>query len=343
MKIEENVLSIAGDYETIFVDVYGVLFDGVTLYEKALITLEKLRKDGKKVVILSNTTQVSKEAKIGYAKRGLLQNVHYDEFITSGEFLHHTIKNHPDKFSRAMGGKSNTVKCIFIGNANVFEETHLWKVDTYAADFLYVGIPRASYGTVRIDDVFNRAGNKINIEDVIDSDWNDLQDSKGRRGFFEFACQLMNCLHLHKTLLVANPDIFAYSLQDGLSEHMAVVTQGTIAAYYEKLGGKVVYFGKPYAGIFEYAKQLVDAVEPILMIGDTPWTDISGANACGWSSALVMTTGVAHEFLRRMDDSLSEDEKCKILFEKISPRMTKLSGSVIPKHFIKCFAYHIAK
>jgi ribonucleotide monophosphatase NagD (HAD superfamily) len=342
MKIEESVLSIADDYKTIFVDVYGVLFDGVVLYEKTLITLERLKKSGKKIVILSNTTQVSGEAKIGYARRGLLQHVHYDEFVTSGEFLNYTIKNHPLKFSEAMGGESNTVKCIFIGNANIFEGTHLQKVDTYAADFLYVGIPRASYGTVRIDDVFDCDGNKVNIEDVIDSDWNNLQDSQGRRGFFEFACQLMNCLHLNKTLLIANPDIFAHALQqDGLSEHMAVVTQGAIAAYYEKLGGKVVYFGKPYAGIFEYARQLVDAVEPILMIGDTPWTDISGANACGLDSALVMTTGVVHEFLKKMSDSLSMDEKCKILFEKIAPRMTKLAGSVVPKHFIKCFAYTV--
>ncbi|MDR1982577.1 MAG: HAD-IA family hydrolase [Holosporaceae bacterium] len=339
MEIEESILSIAGGYETIFVDVYGVLFDGVTLYEKTLVTLERLRKDGKKVVILSNTTQVSKEAKIGYAKRGLLQNVHYDEFITSGEFLYQTIKNHPNKFSEAVGGESNTVKCIFIGNANVFEGTHLRKVDTYEADFLYVGIPRASYGAVRIDDVFDCDGNKIDIENVVDSDWNNLQDSQGRRGLFEFACQLMSCLHLHKTLLVANPDIFAHTSQDGSSEHVAIVTQGAIAAYYEKLGGKVVYFGKPYAGIFEYARQLVDAKEPILMVGDTPWTDISGANACGWDSALVMTTGVVHEFIKKMNNTISIDEKCRILFEQISPKMTKLSGSVAPKHFIKRFAY----
>ncbi|MDR2158274.1 MAG: HAD hydrolase-like protein [Holosporaceae bacterium] len=338
MKIEDNILSIAANYETIFVDVYGVLFDGVYLYDQTLATLSKLKKNGKKIVILSNTSQVSSEAIAGYSRRGILPKVHYDEFVTSGEFLHHMIKNHPDKFTQIMGRKSESVKCLFIGNGSIFNETNISQTDVADADFIYIGIPQASYGSVRMDDVWDSDGHKINLEDVLEKDWNDLQDSQGRKGFSEFANQLKNCHNLKKTLLLANPDVFAQVSLEYSDKHMAIATQGTIGAYYEILGGKVVRFGKPYTGIFEYAKGLIDSPGSILMVGDTPWTDVSGANACGFDSALVITTGVASEFLKKMNNNLSLDEKFKILFDRIAIKMPKANGSFTPTHFLIRFA-----
>ncbi|MDR2781311.1 MAG: HAD hydrolase-like protein [Holosporaceae bacterium] len=338
MNIEKDIMSIVDDYETFFIDIYGVLFDGINLYNQTLITLEKLRKNGKKVIILSNTTQVSIEAKIGYAQRGMFHGVHYDEFITSGEFLNYTIKNDPENFARMFGGKADSVKCIFTGNANIFEGTHLKKSSIGEADVVYVGIPRSSYGTVFIDDVWDCNGKKINIEDVVDQCWYEIQDNCGRQGFAEFARQLDNCLKLNKTLLVANPDIFFHcSGVDPKNCGVAVVAQGAIAAYYEKIGGNVVYFGKPYPGVFGYAQQLAGNCGKKIMIGDTLWTDILGANACGLDSALVTETGVTCELMKKMEDSLNIEEKFKILYEKVAPKMTKISPSSKPTHLLRRF------
>ncbi|MDR0632460.1 MAG: HAD hydrolase-like protein [Holosporaceae bacterium] len=338
LEIKDDILSIADDYETFFIDLYGVLFDGISFYKRALAALEALKAKGKKIILLSNSTQVSDEAKAGYSRKGMIQGLHYDEFITSGEFLYHIIKDCPEEFSRIMKKKCDSVKCIFMGNNGVFEKTHVRKVDIYEADFLYIGIPRASYGAVRIDDVWDCGGNKVNIEDVLESDWNKLQDSQGRRGFEEFTILLNNSLRLDKTLVVANPDIFALSSLNDSQNCGAIITQGAIAAYYEKLGGKVVYFGKPYAGIFEYAHQIANSKGPAVMVGDTPWTDISGANANGIDSALVTSTGIANEFIRRMDSSFSIEERFKALCEKITPKMTKLSVETWPTHFICRFS-----
>jgi ribonucleotide monophosphatase NagD (HAD superfamily) len=335
---KNNILSMTGDYETLFIDAYGVLYDGISMYDHVLPILERLKKDGKKIVILSNSTQVSKDMKTKYVQKGMIQNVHYDELITSGEFLHYTIMEHPDEFSKIMEGRSETVKCIFVGNSGVFADTHLTEVDMQDADFLYVGVPRASCGAVRIDDIWDKNGNKINIEDILENDWNDLQDSHGHKGLAEFAHILNNCLRLNKTLLVSNPDIFSCSFDYHTRKCIAIITQGAIGAYYEKLGGRVVYFGKPYSGIFEYAKQVVKSSKSILMIGDTPWTDISGANACGLDTALVLTTGVSNEFISRMDDSLPVQEKYRLLFEQIAPKMARISYNVWPKYCISCFA-----
>jgi HAD superfamily hydrolase (TIGR01450 family) len=336
-KIFRNVLEIAGAYEALFVDVYGVLFNGISLYDHTLATLEKLKKDGKKIVILSNTTQISDEAKVAYAQKGMIQGTHYDEFVTSGEFLHHIIKNNPQKFRELLEGKADGIKCIFMGSFDIFEETHVQKKSTEEADFVYVGVPRSSYGAVRIDDVWDRDGNKVAVEDVIHLDWDELRDSRGRQGLAEFASQLKNCLKLNKPLLVANPDVFSNWSSGILGDYGAIITQGALGAYYEKLGGKVVYFGKPYSGIFKYAQKITGIREKILMIGDTPWTDISGANACGLDSALVIETGTASGFLKKMEPSLSMDEKFRTLLENVAPKMTKMEHSFIPTYFLKCF------
>lgn len=69
---------------------------------------------------------------------------------------------------------------------------------------------------------------------------------------------------------------------------------GILAEKYEKMGGTVFYYGKPYPRIYELAfKRLategVHDKKRILMIGDTLETDILGANNAGIDSAVVKT------------------------------------------------------
>lgn len=332
MKIHKSIFSLADGYDAFFVDIYGVLFDGVVMYEYALETLKKLKARGKKVVILSNTTQVAEEARTGYAQRGMISGVHYDQFVTSGEFLHHTILNDFPMFCEMMGKEVKTVKCIFMGNGNVFANTSLNKVDNYdEADFLYIGIPRISYGAVRMDNVLDDNNNPVRIEDVVAYDWHHLHDTQGRTGFSEFARQLEICLEKKKILLVANPDIFAHGTLD--NSRVPIVTQGCLGEYYERLGGKVVRFGKPYKEIFQFAKTFVDT-DRIAMIGDTPWTDVAGANAVGMDSIMV-TTGVVHEFFKTMPAHLHEQDKLRILFNEIAPRMAHKEQNCIPTAVIE--------
>ena len=340
MDIKNDVFSIADEYDTLFVDVYGVLYDGINLFENTLSTMKSLKKLGKKIIILSNTTQIAHDAKVGYAKRGMYDGEHYDEIVTSGEFLKQTITKKSQEFDQAVGSDVYTVKCIFMGNGEVFSESHVVQAASYKeADFVYVGVPRASYGSVRIDNLFDKDDKFVSIEDVIGSDWNNLRDSQGRKGPYEFASFLEPCLKEKKTLVVANPDIFAHgSVDNNTRNKVPIFTQGSIGKYYEKLGGKVVYFGKPYSGIFEFAKQYANPDDKIAMIGDTPWTDILGANISGIDSVMTMT-GVSEEFFSKMSLSLSLEEKFDILFNDISKKMTDVSGSVIPKYIIGQFSH----
>jgi ribonucleotide monophosphatase NagD (HAD superfamily) len=74
------------------------------------------------------------------------------------------------------------------------------------------------------------------------------------------------------------------------------------------------------------------------MIGDTPWTDILGANASGIDSAVVIT-GVSREFLEKMDVSMTIQQKFDTLLNKIGRKIIRSSDSLAPTHVLKQFAH----
>lgn len=327
MGIKEDIFSVAGLYDTFFIDMYGVLFDGSELYGETLATLKKLKGMKKKIVLVSNTSQLSADAMRGYAERDMYHGVHYDHFVTAGELLHDVLLHHLDIFNKKIGKKFHTVKCLFMGNTNVFQDTGLIKSDTYEdADLVYVASPRAHYGSVRLDNLYDDNENKIELEEFLHKDWKTLRDDQGRQGLAEFALQLEKLAALGKILFLSNPDVFApFKVDNG--KH-PVITQGAIGFYYEKFfGGKVIYFGKPFVEIFEFAKKISSSQnDKILMIGDTLWTDVLGAHNAGMDSALVMT-GVSGEFFRKMKGKSTSD-KLSVLAEQIG---SKLSHQTLKK------------
>ena len=89
------------------------------------------------------------------------------------------------------------------------------------------------------------------------------------------------------TLLCANPDLV---VDVGDTREMCA---GSLASMYEKMGGKVIYFGKPHNNIYQEVYSFLNNVdkpktESILCIGDGLNTDIRGANNEKLDSLLVV-------------------------------------------------------
>jgi HAD superfamily hydrolase (TIGR01459 family) len=89
-------------------------------------------------------------------------------------------------------------------------------------------------------------------------------------------------------LLCANPDrkvMVAGQLRMG---------SGTLADWYEARGGRVIWFGKPHAIVYDIARELLTTAGATnaVAIGDALETDILGANRAGFASALVPAGGV---------------------------------------------------
>jgi HAD superfamily hydrolase (TIGR01459 family) len=90
------------------------------------------------------------------------------------------------------------------------------------------------------------------------------------------------------TMLCANPD-FQATQPDGSIGYMP----GTVARYYEAIGGSVTQFGKPYAAAFDACLERLEGIprDRICHVGDSLDHDIEGAHAAGIHS-LFVTSGI---------------------------------------------------
>ena len=73
------------------------------------------------------------------------------------------------------------------------------------------------------------------------------------------------------------------------------ICAGLLAEYYEKIGGEVDYYGKPFKPIYEFCFNFFDTKNKrILIIGDSLENDIKGANNLNIPSVLI-TDGIHRE------------------------------------------------
>ena len=84
--------------------------------------------------------------------------------------------------------------------------------------------------------------------------------------------------HVSKKLICSNPDLTVH--RGDKEEYCA----GYIAKIFENLGGKAIYYGKPYKEIYEMC---FDKREKVLAIGDNLRTDIKGANDLNIDSLFI--------------------------------------------------------
>lgn len=199
-----------------------------------------------------------------------MQGKHYHFLLTSGEIARAFLAQGklpfatPHKRFYVFGAhhpKFSSHQGIFAGSA--YLETDLLE----EADFIYLAIPHIGGEDQEDPDVFRNAVRKLREKNL----W----------------------------MICPNPDLFAH---EG-SPPRQVVRQGSIARLYEEMGGQVFYIGKPHPTAYTYAMARflpfrIEKAASILMVGDTPETDIRGAKAFGMAAALVTETGMMGDRIR---------------------------------------------
>jgi HAD superfamily hydrolase (TIGR01459 family) len=266
MNLYESILDISDKYDGILLDAYGVFWGGnaIGLFPGAKDAMQELISKGKVVGVLSNATQLAAAEIEKVAKQGLLKGSHFHFFVTSGEIAKSIFMNEELPFSTpkkkywlftAAHPKYSSPKVLF--DNSLYEETK----NIEEADFIYLSTPH------------------LHGEDQIDPEI--------------FRNRVREIIMFNLPMVCANPDRFAH---EGNPPRL-VVRQGTIAAFYEQLGGQVFYIGKPSPLSFSSAMKqfrLHGITDPakVLMVGDTPETDIKGARSFGMSSALITETGI---------------------------------------------------
>ena len=90
-----GIKSIIDRYDLFFIDLWGVIHNGIELYEHSLEVLEKLRIENKEFVLLTNAPR-PKEDVINFLKNLGLKK-HFDNIFTSGEAAQSYLTNELNK------------------------------------------------------------------------------------------------------------------------------------------------------------------------------------------------------------------------------------------------------
>lgn len=250
MKFYNSVAAFADKFDGFIIDLWGVLHDGETAYPGAVDTLQKLKGQGKRIILLSNAPRQARKAKEVLDNLGFTDDL-YDYLLTSGQVTHDYLRD------KGSGIRDKGKRYYYIGPE---------KDKDLIADL-------AEYEMV--DD-------PAKAEFVIAAGF----DGPGE-GFETKQAQIDECLKNDLLLICPNPDRKVVK-QDGRVWLCAgliydyYVEKGGKALIFGK-----PYPGV-YEECVELFKQSAVSYQPsaICAIGDSLHTDIAGANNAGIYSVL---------------------------------------------------------
>jgi len=237
IKLINGLKEVQGKYDAFFIDLWGVVHNGIKSYPGAIEVLENLNKLNKRFVFISNAPRPSKNIEKFLLKlkinKDLIKNV-----FTSGEAALKSLQK-----------------------------------NIYGKNFYHLGPQRDNSLFKKFEK------NRKNLENAdfilctgfLDSHENSL-------GYYKKLLKKYTKLKM----VCTNPDLVVH--RGNKQEYCA----GTLAAIFKNLGGKVIYFGKPYSEIYKFCTK---KNETVLTIGDNINTDIRGANNMKFDS-LFITNGV---------------------------------------------------
>ena len=232
---KEGLSSIVDNYQLFYVDLWGVVHNGISLHLEAIKVLKEITKKKKDYILLTNAPRPNSTVKIFLEKLGMEKEIR-DHVFTSGEaavsylrmnlsyktFFHIGPPRDFDLFKDFKKLKSNNIKnCDYILCTGLF--------DGYDEDLKYY------------------------------------------KNLFE--------KNIKKKMICTNPDLIV-----DRGNHREFCA-GSVAMVFEKMGGEVVYFGKPYPEV--YNQSIDNKNKKILSIGDNLNTDIKGANLLNYDSLLI--------------------------------------------------------
>ena len=251
---KEGLSSIVDRYDLFYIDLWGVIHNGIKLHEGAIAVLEELLKMNKDFVLLTNAPRPNLTVSKFLEKMGMNEKIR-DHVFTSGEAALNYLKKY-----------------------NLSDK------------FFHIGPPRDF-------DLFNDFKN--NKSEAIDNCQYLLCT-----GLFDY--QNKNLIyykdlleqHTHKKMICTNPDLI---VDRGDQRELCA---GSVAMIFEKIGGEVIYFGKPYPEVYN---QSIDNIKKrTLSIGDNLNTDIKGANLLNYDSLLISNGVHKNEIKNRGVEEVSK-------------------------------------
>lgn len=259
-EIIANLAQLKGRHDVVFCDLWGCLHNGVAPFPQAVSALQAYRRAGGKVVLLTNAPRPKSSVAAQLTRMGVPADV-WDEIVTSGDAAQFAM------LSGAVGRK-----VAFIG-----ADKDMPFFTDFAEDLAAFAQRQPPIDIVPMDQA----------EGIICTGLrDDLVETPA-----DYHAALLMGKTLGLPLLCANPDIIV-DFGD-----RRLYCAGALAAEYEQMGGKALYFGKPHPPIYDLARRRLGALglpddARILCIGDGISTDVQGGQSEGLDT-LFVTGGIA--------------------------------------------------
>lgn len=134
IRLIDGIGAIADGYDLVLLDQWGVLHNGEDPHPEAVEAMRQLRRAGKRIVLISNSSKRSPHS-VKNLKRLGIERALYDGVVTSGELAWQDMKAGRDPFFRALGPRCYPI--TWGGNDSFLEGLPYKTVQTVAAaDFL---------------------------------------------------------------------------------------------------------------------------------------------------------------------------------------------------------------
>ena len=258
----KGLRSIVEKYDIFYIDLWGVIHNGINLHKNAIETLEEITKAKKQYVLLTNAPRPNRTVKSFLEKMGMNKEIR-EKVYSSGEAALSYLKKNLvyDKFYHLGPSRDFDLFLDFKKNKTVDI-----KESSY---FLCTGL-------------FEEQGEDLNYYKEL---------------FKE---------HINKKMICTNPDLI---VDRGDKRELCA---GSVALVYEKMGGKVVYFGKPFPEV--YNQSIDNKEKKVLSIGDNLNTDIKGANLLNYDSLLISNGVHKNEIKKKGIDIVSKKYEVVVNF-----------------------------
>jgi len=246
-NLDNNGLrSIVGNYDIFYVDLWGVIHNGINLHKNAIEALEEITNIKKQYVLLTNAPRPNKTVKLFLKKMGMNKEIRENVYSSGEAALSYLKKNFLD------------VKFYHVGPNRDFDLFLDFKKNKTT------DIKESSY--LLCTGLFEEQGEDLNYYKEL---------------FKE---------QISKKMICSNPDLI---VDRGNKRELCA---GSVALTFEKMGGEVIYFGKPFPEI--YNQSIDNKEKKVLSIGDNLNTDIKGANFLNYDS-LIISNGVHKEEIKK--------------------------------------------
>ena len=235
----DGLRSIAENYDIFYIDLWGVIHNGINLHKNAILALKEITKAKKKYVLLTNAPRPNKTVKSFLEKMGMSVEIRKNVYSSGEAALGYLKKNILNE------------KFYHLGPSRDFDLFLDFKKN------ITIDINLSSY--LLCTGLFKEHGEDLNYYKEL---------------FKE---------HINKKMICTNPDLI---VDRGDKRELCA---GSVALVFEKMGGEVVYFGKPFPEV--YNQSISNKGKKVLSIGDNLNTDIKGANLMNYDS-LIISNGI---------------------------------------------------